>query len=265
MSELLRKIQMIEFDILKDLDRVCKANDITYFIAQGTLLGAAKYKGFIPWDDDVDVIIPYNDLKKLADIYPGQGDEKFMYTSFNVEKYFPLPWSKIRAKNTLSRPVRYKALPINWGICIDLFPIYSLSDNRIVRKAEIFLIKIAYKFLMSKMTKYEEGHGIVNRLVEKIPIKLKHFYCNALLSHLGSNKDDSRYIWISCKGGRVMERELIFGAEAQLLFEDAVYPVPSRYHEYLTEFFGDYMAPLPESEQRGHDLTMGDIEWKLEV
>ena len=263
MSELLRKVQLVELGILKDLDRVCKANDITYFIAQGTLLGAAKYKGFIPWDDDVDVIIPYKDLEKLKNTYPCQGNDKYMYTSFNVEKYFPLPWSKIRAKDTLSRPVRYKDLPINWGICIDLFPFFSLSDNRIVRKAESFLIKVGHKLLMSKMTKYEEGHGIVTRLVEKLPINIKHIYCNALIKHLASNKDDSRYVWITSKGGRVLERSLILGEPTHLQFEDAVFPVPSRYHEYLTEFYGDYMAPLPESEQRGHDMTMGDIEWKL--
>ena len=263
MSELLRKVQLIELDILKDLDRVCKANNITYFIAQGTLLGAAKYKGFIPWDDDIDVIITYNELKKLMSIYPSQGNDKYMYTDFNVERYFPLPWSKIRAKDTLSRPVKYKDLPINWGICIDLFPIYSLSDNGVIRKAEIFLIKIAFKLLMSKMTKYEEGHGFVNRLLEKIPISFKHLYCNALLKHLASNKDDSSYVYITSKGGRIKERRLIFGDKTELQFEDAVFPVPTLYHEYLTEFFGDYMAPLPESEQRGHDLTMGEIEWKL--
>ena len=263
MSELLRKVQLIELDILKDLDRVCKANDITYYIAQGTLLGAAKYKGFIPWDDDIDFIFPFSDLKKLMSIYPSQGDEKYIYTNFNIEKYFPLPWSKIRAKDTLSRPKRYKDLPINWGICIDLFPIFSLSNNGIIRKAERFMMKVAFKLLMSKMTKYEDDRGIVDRLFEKIPIKLKHAYCNALFKHLASNKDDSRYVLITSKGCKVMERRLVFGEKTQLPFEDSVFPVPSQYHEYLTEFYGDYMAPLPESEQIGHDMIMGEIEWKL--
>ena len=263
MSELLRKVQLIELDILKDLDKVCKDNGITYFIAQGTLLGAAKYKRFIPWDDDIDVIIPYNELVKLKSIFPSRGNEKYMYTSFNVEKHFPLPWAKIRAKDTLSRPVRYKDLPINWGICIDLFPFYSLSNNSFVRKLECFLIKVGYKLLMAEMTKFEDNRGALTRLVEKIPIRLRHFYCNTILKHLASNKDDSRYVWITSKGGRILERSLIIGEPTELPFEDSSYPVPTKYHEYLTGFYGDYMAPLPESQQRGHDLTMGDIEWKL--
>lgn len=263
MSEFLRKVQLLEYDILKDFDSVCRENGITYFIAQGTLLGAAKYKKFIPWDDDIDIIIPYNELKKLSSIYPEQGNKEYMYTSFNVEKHFPLPWAKIRAKNTLSRPVKYKDLPINWGVCIDLFPFYSLSDNKFVRKAECLFIKVGYKLLMAEMTKYEEGHGFITRLIEKIPIKLRHIYCNAVVKHLGKNKADSRYVWITSKGGRVMERSLIFGEKTELLFEDGNFPVPAKYHEYLTAFFGDYMAPLPEDQQKGHDLTLGDIEWEL--
>ena len=69
MSDFLRKVQLIELDILKEFDRVCKENGINYFIAQGTLLGAAKYKGFIPWDDDIDVILDYKNLKKLKNIF----------------------------------------------------------------------------------------------------------------------------------------------------------------------------------------------------
>ena len=262
MSELLRKVQLTELDILKDLDRVCKANGITYYIAQGTLLGAAKYKGFIPWDDDVDVIIPYKDLVKLLEVYPEEGKDEYMITNHNIEKHFPLPWTKIRAKNTLSRPKRYQDLPINWGICIDIFPIFPASNHALMRKTESVLMKIAYKLLMAELTKYEDSRGFITRLAELTPIKFRHWYYNTLIKHLDKHKD-SKYVWLTCKGKRIIDRNMIFSEPTELSFEDAVFPVPSRYHEYLTEFYGDYMAPLPEAEQRGHDLTMGDIEWKL--
>ncbi len=262
MSELLRKVQLTELDILKDLDRVCKAHGITYFIAQGTLLGAAKYKGFIPWDDDIDVIIPYNDLVKLLEVYPAEGKEEYMITNHNIEKHFPLPWTKIRAKNTVSRPVRYKDLPINWGVCIDLFPIYPVSNNALMRKIEGALMKIAYKLLMAELTKYEDKRGFVTRLAEMTPIRFRHWYYNTLIKHLAKHKD-SKYVLLTCKGTRIVDRSLIFSEATKLPFEDTSYPVPSKYHEYLTGFYGDYMAPLPESEQRGHDMIMGDIEWKL--
>jgi len=65
MSELLRKIQLVEYDILKEVDTIAKKHNIKYYIGQGTLLGAVKYKKFIPWDDDIDLLISYKELVKL--------------------------------------------------------------------------------------------------------------------------------------------------------------------------------------------------------
>ena len=67
----------------------------------------------------------------------------------------------------------------------------------------------------------------------------------------------------SCKGAKVVKRSLIFGGEESLLFEDEMFPAPKGYHEYLTINYGDYMADLPEELRKGHDLTLGDIEWKV--
>ena len=64
MDDFLRKVQLVEYDILKEFDRIAQKHDIKYFIGQGTLLGAVKYKKFIPWDDDIDLLIPYRELLK---------------------------------------------------------------------------------------------------------------------------------------------------------------------------------------------------------
>ena len=73
----------------------------------------------------------------------------------------------------------------------------------------------------------------------------------------------SEYMWVGCKGGKVINHSMLFGEEKQLPFEDEVFAVPSDYHNYLTLNYGDYMAPLPEDEQKGHELKLGEIEWKL--
>ena len=169
----LRKIQLCEYEILNELDKVAKKHNIRYFLAQGTLLGAVKYKKFIPWDDDIDLLIPYRELLKLIKVFPLDADEKYKITNCFIEKHFPVAWSKIRNKNTLSRPFKHKDLPINWGICIDLFPIYSVSNIGLIRKLEVFLYKIANKILIAEMTKFEEGHGLFVRFLEKVPICLR--------------------------------------------------------------------------------------------
>lgn len=263
MSDLLRKVQLSEYEMLKEIDRISKKHNIKYYLGQGTLLGAAKYKKFIPWDDDIDLLIPYKDLKKLIEVFPNEADSKYLITNCFIEKHFPVAWTKVRNKETLSRPFKYKELPINWGICVDLFPIYSVSNNAVLRKIEYLLYKVANKMVVAEFTKFEEGHGTLVRLLEKIPLALRHLYFKAVLGILNSHKDNTKYVLVSCKGVKVVKRDTIFGGEKELEFEDAKFPVIKDYETYLTLNYGDWKADLPPEQQRGHDMFLGDIEWKL--
>ncbi len=201
--------------------------------------------------------------RKLYDVFESEADKKYILTNCFREKHFPVAWSKIRNKETLSRPERYKDLPINWGICIDLFPVYSVSNIGVIRKIEYILYKIAAKMLVAEFTKYEDGHGIFVRLLEKIPISIRHLYFKCITGLLNLHSDNSEYVLVSCKGVKVVKRSLLFDGEESLTFEDSAFPVPKKYHEYLTINYGDYMADLPLELQKGHDLTLGDIEWKI--
>ena len=259
----LRKIQLCEYEILNELDKVAKKHNIRYFLAQGTLLGAVKYKKFIPWDDDIDLLIPYRELLKLIKVFPLDADEKYKLTNCFIEKHFPVAWSKIRNKNTLSRPFKHKDLPINWGICIDLFPIYSVSNIGLIRKLEVFLYKIANKILIAEMTKFEDGHGLFVRLLEKVPICLRHLYFRMVQSILNLHTDRTDYVLVSCKGVKLVKRDIIFGEEKYVEFEDKTFPAVSNYDEYLSINYGNWREDLPPDQQRGHELTLGDIEWKL--
>ena len=263
MDNFLRKVQLTEYDILKEFDKVAKKHDITYFLGQGTLLGAVKYKKFIPWDDDIDLLIPYRDLLKIIKVFPDDADEKYLLTNCFIEKHFPVAWSKIRNKNTLSRPVKYKDLPINWGICIDLFPIYSISNIGFIRKLEYFLYKSANKLLIAEMTKFEEGHGFLVRLLEKIPICIRHLYFRMIRAILNLHGDNTDYVLVSCKGVKLVKREIIFGEKKNVDFEDGSFPAVSDYEEYLSLNYGNWKEDLPPDQQKGHELTLGDIEWEL--
>lgn len=260
---MLNEIQKVEYCILKELDRVCKKHDIIYFLGQGTLLGAAKYKGFIPWDDDIDLLVPYDGLDRLMDVFPKEQAGNYFITNHTVEEHYPLSWTKIRAKGTLSRPVRYKRLPIDWGICVDLFPIYPLSDAKLVRKLEIVLFKAANKAIMAELTKYDGRGGAFKRVFEKMPLKMRHSFLDFAVSILKRHKGETKYVLLPCKGVKIVRRELIFGKKRTLPFEDGIYPVPADYHAYLTLNFGDYLAPLPPELQKGHESRLGEIEWRI--
>ena len=259
----LKKIQETELEALRELRRIAEKYGIRYFLAQGTLIGAAREGGFIPWDDDIDVMLPQRDLKRLIEIFPSEADSRYMITNHRIEKHYPLSWTKIRVNGTRSCPVRYREIPINWGICIDLFPIYSISDNHILRRFEIAFFKLARKMLMAEMTAYEDGHGIAVRLFEKIPIPVRHLFMNISELIFRMHGDDTKYVFIVCKGGRVVRRNVIFGGTRTLPFEDYEYPVPNDYDVFLRDQFGDYMTPPPEDERGGHDLRIGEIEWEI--
>ena len=263
MSITKRDIQLVEKEILDDLIRVCDENNIKYYLGQGTLIGAARYKGFIPWDDDIDVIMSYKDMDKLLEIYPKYGCEDYTITHFTNEKYNPLSWAKIRSDKTLSRPYKYKELPINWGICIDLFPYYPCSSNSLIRKFEVNLFKFGRKLNYAGMTQFEDGHGTVTRLLEKLPLWLRHFFLKLSFAVMSLHGDNSKYVVVLCKTNNVVERSIIEQGEAHLVFEGTTYRVPGDYHTYLTQLYGDYMTSPPEGEQGGHDLQLGEIEWKI--
>lgn len=263
MDDLLRKVQLTELEILKELDRVAKKHNIKYYLGQGTLLGAVKYKKFIPWDDDIDLLITYKDLKKLAEVFPKEADAKYKFTNCFVEKHFPVAWSKIRNSETLSRPVKYKDLPINWGICIDLFPVYPISNLAFLRKIEYLLYKIANKMVIAEFTKFEEGHGIVERLMEKVPICIRHLFLKTVIGILSLHNDNTEYVLVSCKGVKIVRREILFGKENSVEFEGEMFPTINDFETYLTINYGDWRAELPPEQQKGHDLTLGDIEWKI--
>ncbi len=258
----LYEIQKMQNEILKELDRICKKNNIKYFIAQGTLLGAVRHKGFIPWDDDVDVIIPQAELKRLIKVFDGEAGKEYVLKNHRLEKHYPLTWTKMRVNNTISIPKRYKDLPIHWGIGIDLFPMCSLSNNRIIRSAEINFFKAGRKMLLMEMTKFEDDLGLITRLLKYVPIWLRHFFVNLSFGIFALHKlEKCEYVYLLCKGGRVMKKDVIIGEEVFLPFEDSTYPAPSCYHEFLSQMFGDYMTPPPIEGRGGHEKRMGEITW----
>ncbi len=258
----LKNIQAAELEMLKALKAVCDSRHIPYFIAQGTLLGAVRHQGFIPWDDDIDVLVPYRKIPQLTACFQKEFSDKYTITNHHIEKYYPSTWTKIRKNNTTSMPVKYKDLPINWGICIDIFPFYDVSDNKLIRTLEVFLFKCGRKLLMASMTKFDKEKGFGTRLTEKLPLSLRRFMANVLISVFKCHKENStKYVYLTCKGGKIIERSILYGDIKKLKFEDDEYCIPSDYHTFLTEMYGDYMTPPPIEEQGGHDLKMGDIIW----
>lgn len=264
MSCTIDKIRAKQLELLCEIDRICEKNNLNYYLSSGTLIGAVRHKGYIPWDDDIDVIIPYRDYVKLRAIFSEENCTDSFFSDYTTERHCPFNWGKIRANNTISRPVMYKDLPIHWGICIDLFIAYNVSDFPLLRSFEILLFKVASKMLMAEMTQYEGKRSILKRFLEKIPIGLRHFAmkCAQWLLSLHHNKP-TEYMFLVNRGGNLMKRSYIEGEKKKLVFETKEFYVPCDTHSFLTELYGDYMTPPPEEERGGHELMLGKIEWDI--
>lgn len=126
----LRKLQLSELDILKKFHEVCEKHNLTYYLTGGTLLGAVRHKGFIPWDDDIDVVMPYDDYKKLCKLPSEVFGEEFFLQNADTDVQYPLLFSKLRKNNTHAEEIDFKNLSLHKGHFIDVFSMYHTSTNR---------------------------------------------------------------------------------------------------------------------------------------
>ncbi len=251
----IKDIQQAELALLKCCRDVCERHKIDYYLAFGTLIGAARHKGFIPWDDDVDIMIPAEQTEKFKKFFIEEAPEEYFVADACSEKYSLYSWIKIRNTNTTSMPVKYKSIPINWGICIDIFPIYSV-EMKDFRRA-LFLFNIANKMLSVPALMCEEKISAADKMLARIPLSVRRRIAEKAILRLNKIKNgDFRF------DGWELIAENVFGdTEAYLDFEGERFRVPLKWHKLLTDIYGDYMTPPPEAERGGHDLDIGNILW----
>lgn len=120
--ELLRKVQLTQLEIAKEIRRVCEENDIPYFLTCGTLLGAVRHQGFIPWDDDMDVGMLRENYEKFCRIAPEKLKPEYCWQSWYTDPNYALPFGKVRKRGTLYLEAKSHRLEEN-GFYVDIFPL----------------------------------------------------------------------------------------------------------------------------------------------
>lgn len=175
-GEDLRRVQLIQLELLREFDRICRKYDLKYNINFGTLIGAVRHKGFVPWDDDIDITMYYEDCRKLYEIMDKELDqEKYFYRCAETEKYHHVIINHLEHKGTVfTQPGRDK-LEHKIGIFIDIFPLYPAAPNRFVD----FLHTRVCRFWRRAMWSTVAADS------EKNPVKRSYY---KLLSHLGTER-----------------------------------------------------------------------------
>lgn len=273
----LRKLQLYQLDILKEVNRICEKYSIKYYISWGTLLGAVRHKGFIPWDDDIDISMFWDDYLRFCEVCRQELDEKLFLQNISTDKEYFRPWSKLRINNTTSMDRQLDYMNMHWGICIDIFPIIKVPSDkksRIIQKLLINVYKIlCFEPLVISTFNNNNNLKIYEKLIlaiptiifSVIPTSLKQSMKKMLIKKITKKPKKSSEICgevLSMGYEKAVVPESMYGEPQKLEFEGYEFNAPNQYIEYLTNFYGDYMKLPPESERNGHGDTVISFDFQ---
>lgn len=244
---------------LKELDRVCKQYGLKYMLSGGSCLGAIRHGGYIPWDDDIDVVMPrkdYEQLLRVRNTFEPQyklvnPKEKGIIHPYTYLKLFDLETHMIEKPGDKN---------IETHVYIDIFPLDDLSDdeaNTIVLLKK--LRKWKFLFALFSMSYYNQSSpqknklsrflwGVTYQISKIIPQRLIVERMESIIWRKDCSKSDYVGVVIAGYGIKERTRRMVFQPMLHE-FEGHLFPIPVGYDEYLTNVFGDYMTPPPVEEQ----------------
>lgn len=250
-NSLLKKIQYTEIKILDEVVRICDKYNLTYFFVEGTLLGAIRHHGFIPWDDDIDIGMPRNDYKTFIELCPTELNPRYILQWQNNEKLYWLPFVKVRMRYTVYDEGSAPKGLIENGFFLDIFPLDQIKGHESVNekiKGHILLklSHVAHTLSFSWNSKRKKAIQFICKIFHITQRRLLNLYDT--ISH-------------KQKGHYIVNRGSYYGYQKQTVpiewyfpprkeyFEGKLYNVPNCAEKVLTQIYGDYLQLPPEADR----------------
>lgn len=249
-GSLLRQHQLRMLEMLKYIDGVCRKHDIKYWLCSGTLLGAVRHGGFIPWDDDVDIEMLRKDYVKLIKVLKYEKDSRYIVQTYKNDICYVSPYAKLRDKHSVidekgNRDYKYR------GCFIDLFPMeYNTRNGQIFTSflQEKILYPLAQNTLVPKWAKV-----IYLPILKFIMINLIYSCCRFCNNLFVSKEEVCHTYGVGFLKRRKVKN--IFPLK-RILFENVSLPVPGNFNAYLQDIYGkNYMEIPSEGKRITHNLT----------
>lgn len=256
-STQLREIQMICLKLLKVFDSFCEENDLLYYVCGGGCIGAVRHCGFIPWDDDVDVMMPRQDYEKLKILWPQQMDEsKYRFNDNSETQFLRTMWASISDENTTFIKERQKDLDISHGIKLEIIPLDGCPSNKWHRRLQMFWALFHQIYINQEPP---ISKGTLLKGVGNLMLLLHRSWTSRYRASIRAEKKMTKFSFMECEKVtelttrfQYMRNEYpkkAFEKAVRLPFEDFMIPVPVGYDVYLRMAFGDYMELPPETER----------------
>lgn len=269
----LRKLQLIELDILKAFSDICERNDLRYILCGGTILGAIRHKGFIPWDDDLDVAMPRSDYEKLATIAQSELGDRYRFLSYKTDDTYKRNFNRIADTRVIVHNASNskELLEYAW---LDIFPLDGMPNGRILQRLHFGIL--TFKRFLYHASCFDE---LVNLNRPGRP-RYQQFAIKFLAkTHFGSRMNTKKLMskiekglkrydydngeWIVSFFGSYMTKEIfekrLIGKGTKYQFEDLMLLGPDLYDEFLKHFYGDYMKVPEDAHKDKHNIT--EIEY----
>lgn len=261
---------MVEYDVrtlqqrilgnLLAVDKVCREHSLHYYIYDGTMLGAVRHKGFIPWDDDLDIAMPREDYETFI-IYANEWlEEPYEFVSYETDSTYPLPFGKVQDASTtlIERP----HLPYLGGLYIDVFPIDGVPSNALLRRIHLVRYDVLKKMVyMAYRDPYRHGRGPSSWLPllcrKVIGQQRLQRATRRLLRKYPFSKSEK--VCVFDDGFKGVIDKQVLGQPAPVKFEEHEVMGVEHADKYLTHMYGDYMTIPPHDDQKQHGFHYVDF------
>lgn len=257
----LRKMQMIQLEMLVEVDRICKKNNIKYCIIAGTLLGAVRHKGYIPWDDDADIGMLRSEYERFCKACEKELDHtRFFFQTHSNTPGYRWGYGKVRRVGTEFVRKGQEHMPYPTGVFIDIFPLDNVPDNLFVRRIHNIVCTVIRKILWSTVGRKTDSNTIIRGVYHLLSLFPRNFifflYDNLMRT---SNKKDTQLVRIltfpTPNNGYFGYYRKWYVELKEIEFEGYNFPAPIDYDEYLTFKFGNYHELPPIEQRQGHAAT----------
>ncbi len=259
-KDILRQLQMIQLEMLVEVDRICRKCDIKYNIIAGTLLGAVRHGGYIPWDDDADVAFLRPEYEKFRQAIRTELDtSRFYFQDNRRTKGYRWGYGKLRRKHTLFLREHQEHMPYKQGIFIDIFPLDGVPDNYLLRSIKNFECFCVRKIFWSKVGQVAEQKILKRqwyKLLAKIPEKWIWNYYYKMVIY--ANKKKTRMVRIltfPTPNSEYGYYRSWYENSADIMFEGKLFQGIKDYDSYLSFKFGEYRELPPLEKRKIHPVT----------